>query len=185
MDIEKVINSRKSVRDFSSKKPDWRDIIEAIDSMRKAPAAGNNFTIRTIVVENPKSIQVIKEACQQEFVGQTQYIVVVCSDNFKLVNEFGKKGKDFNKQQVGAAIQNFLLFLENRKIATCWVGYFEENEIKNELKIPDNVEVEAIFPIGYESKIKPSKKRLDTDLDNYLFFHKYKNKKMRTPAKTE
>jgi len=41
MELDKAIKSRRSIRRYSAQKPDWRDIIECIDSMRYAPKAGN------------------------------------------------------------------------------------------------------------------------------------------------
>jgi nitroreductase len=59
------------------------------------------------------------------------------------------------------------------------VGYFVEYLAKEALKIPDDVHVEAFFPIGYAfEKFKPKRK---TDLDNVLYFNKYGRKKMNAP----
>lgn len=181
MDLDKAIKERKSVRKFSSKRPDWRDIIECIDAMRYAPMAGGIFTLRFIIVNDKKKMQNILEASQQPFVGQTECILVVCSDPSKTVNSFGEKGKTYTRQQAGAAIQNFLLKIEEKGLATCWTGHCAEDQIKRELFIPENVNVEAVFPIGYEfKKEKPSRK---IDLDSFLYFEKYKNKKMKSPRK--
>jgi nitroreductase len=178
MDLDKAIQGRKSVREFSNKSADWRDILECLDACRYAPMAGNNFTIKAILVNDEKAIKNIAKACQQDFVGETKWLVVFCSDKSRLVNEFGNDGEKYNKQQVGAAIQNFLLKIEEKKLATCWVGYFVEDMIKNELKIPEKIEVEAVCPIGYESKIIKQKRRRDIPLENYTSYGKYGQKRM-------
>ena len=59
MDLTKAIQSRRSVRKFKDKKPNWRDIIECIDSMRYAPMAGNNFTLKFILVTDEEKINII------------------------------------------------------------------------------------------------------------------------------
>jgi len=178
MELDKAIKSRKSIRKFKIKKPNWRDIIECIDAMRYAPAAGNNCTLKIILVDDKNKISQIGDACQQNFVSQADYVVVVCSNKERLVNAYEKSGEKFNKQQTGAAIENFLLKIEEKKLATCWVGYFVENQIKQILKIPENTEVEAILPVGFE-KEKSYTKRAKTDLDNILYFNEFKNKRMK------
>ncbi len=183
MDLDKAIQNRQSVRKFKSKKPSWKKIIECIDAFRHAPMAGNNFTLKLILIDDKKKIQKIAEACQQPFVGNTEYIVVVCSDPSRPKNAFEKRGAIFTKQQAGAAIQNFLLKIEEAGLATCWVGYFVENMIKRELKIPEKVQVEAVFPIGYE--FEKTKKRLKIDLDKILYFNTYKNKRMKKEKKLD
>ena len=183
MELDKAVQGRHSVRKFTDKKPSWKKIIECMDSVRYAPMAGNNFTLKLILVDNFKKIQKIAEACQQPFVGQAKYIVVVCSDPSRPKNAYEKRGETFVRQQAGAAIQNFLLKIEEAGLSTCWVGYFVEEIIKRELKIPEKIQVEAIFPIGYEYA-KP-RKRLKIELDRILYFNTYKNKKMKNPKKLE
>lgn len=181
MDIDEAIQSRKSVRKFSNKKPDWKDILECVDSSRYAPMAGNNFTLKFIIINNEETIQKISEACQQDFFSKAKYIVCVCSDPTLPINAFGDRGEIYSRQQAGAALQNFLLKITELGLSTCWVGHFLEEQIKDILKIPEKCNVEAIFPIGYEySETKPKRKRA---LENCLFFEKYGKKKMKeTPA---
>ena len=52
MELNKAIKKRRSVRKFKDKKPNWRDILECIDSVRYAPMAGNNFTLKFILVDD-------------------------------------------------------------------------------------------------------------------------------------
>lgn len=178
MELDKAIKSRHSVRKFSSKKPDWRDIIEAIDAARYSPMAGGNYTVKFILIDNPESIKRIKEACQQDFVAQAHYIVVACSSLSRTINAYGEKGKTYAKQQAGAAIQNFFLKITESGLATCWVGHFVEDQIKSALKIPEEINVEAVLPVGFEYKKKKLLKA-KTDLDNILYFNEWKQKRMK------
>lgn len=172
MDLDKAIKLRHSVHKFKSKKPDWRDIIECIDSARYAPMAGGNYSLKFILVDDKEKIKKISEACQQDFVGTANYVVVVCSIPERTVNEFGKTGEAYVRQQAGAAIENFLLSIENHGLSTCWVGHFVKEEVKRELKIPEEVNIEAVFPIGFEfEKKKTGKQKID--LDRILFFNIY------------
>jgi len=179
MKLNEAIQSRKSVRKFNSKKPDWRDIIECIDAARYAPMAGNNYTLRFLLVDDKEKIQKIAKATQQQFVSQAQYIVVACSKTSKTINTY-EKGEIFCRQQAGAAIQNFLLKIEEKGLATCWIGYFVERIVKEVLRIPDNINIEALFPIGYEFK-KSMTRKAKIDLDTILYFDQYENKKMKNP----
>lgn len=183
MELDKAIKERKSIRKFKDKKPNWREIIECIDVTRYSPMAGNNFTLKLILVDDKEKIQKLAEASQQSFVGQVKYIVVVCSDSSRLINSYGKRGEIYSRQQAGAAIENFLLKIEEKKLATCWIGYFVEEQVKRILKIPENIDVEALFPIGYEFKKEKPRKKID--LDNILYFNEYKNKKMKIPKKLD
>ena len=177
MDLDKAIKSRESVRKFKGKQPDWRDILECIDAVRYAPIAGKNFTMRFIVISDKEKIEKIAEASQQNFFSNVYYLVVVISNSERLVNEFGERGKIYSRQQAGAAIQNFLLKVEEKGLSTCWVGHFVEKQIKEALSIPPEFDVEAFFPIGYKLIGERKKKRID--MDEVLYFEKHGNKKMR------
>ena len=175
MDLNKAIQTRHSVRKFKSQKPDWRTIIECINSARYAPNAGGNFTTKFIIVENKEKIQKLADAAQQPFIAKAGFVVVACSNPLRAINAYGKKGEDYSRQQAGAAIENFLLKIQEKNLATCWVGAFVESIVKETLKIPEHINVEAILPIGYEFKKTPLKNKID--LDSILYFEDYGNKK--------
>lgn len=175
MELKTAIKKRRSVRKDLDKKPDWRKIIRAIDMARFAPTAGD--TLRFIFVSDEKKISKLAKAAEQDFVGDAKYVVVAVSDDSKLVRSYGERGLRFAPQQAGAAIQNFLLVLTEQKLATIWVGHFDIEQVKEVLGIPENLSVEAIFPIGKETKTRPPERRT-IDLENILYFDKWKNKKM-------
>lgn len=184
MNLDKAIQRRKSVRSFSNKEPNWRKIIEAIDAARHAPMAGNNYSLRFILVDDKKQIQRIAEATQQDFCKEVNYIVVVYTNPKRTINAYGeKRGIRYCRQQAGAAIQNFLLKLTGLGLDTCWVGHFYDEMIKEVLGVPEDCLIEAVFPIGYE--LNKTKQPPKIDIDRILFFNKYNNKKMWKPKKLD
>jgi len=184
MELDRTIQNRHCVRKFSNKKPNWRTIIECIDVARYAPMAGNNYTLKFIMIDDEEKIQQLAEAAQQPFINQAKFVVVACSNPSRTKNAYGERGEVFCRQQAGAAIQNFLLKIEEAGLATCWVGYFVEEQVKRILKIPAEWNVEALFPIGYEYE-KPRTKKAKIDLDRILYFNYYDNKKMKIPKKVD
>ena len=183
MDLDKAIKDRHCVRKFNSKKPSWKKIIACMDATRYAPMAGNGFTLKLILVDDSKKINKIAKACQQPFINTAKYVVVACSNPSLPTNAYEKQGEIYVRQQAGAALQNFLLKIEESGLDTCWVGFFAEDQIKRELKIPAKIQIEAVFPIGYEA-IK-ARKRLKTELDAFLYFNKYGNKKKKKIKKLD
>jgi len=181
MELEKAIQKRKSVRKFTKKKPDWRDIIDAIDSARYAPIAGNKFNLKFILVEDIEKMEALAEASQQPFVGSVHYIVVVVCDGSSTKKRFEGRGEMYCHQQSGAAIENFLLSLEESGLSTCWIGHFFDKKVKSVLGIPESVDVEAMFPIGYEARSMRTK-RFKTDINTVVRFDSYGNKEMQNPS---
>ncbi len=65
----------------------------------------------------------------------------------------------------------------DQKLVTTWVGHFYEEQVRRTLSIPEGLHIEALFPIGIETKIKTKEKR-KMNLDHILYFDKWKNYKM-------
>lgn len=176
MDFNSVVEKRRSVRSFKSKPASWRDVIEAIDTARQIPLAGNINTLKFVVTQDHEKITKISELCGQKWIIESGIVVIVCSDDSVLEKLYGERGRIYNRQQTGAAVQNFLLKLVDLKLSGCWVGSFDDKEIRKLFDIPKKTIIEAIIPVGYE-KNSPSKKRKPSP-ENITFWEKWDEKKM-------
>jgi nitroreductase len=177
MKLIDAIKNRVDVKRFDLKKPNWRKVLRAIDAARFGTSAGNHFSTRFILVQDEKLIKKIVDACQQDFIGRAKCVVVAVSDPSSLIRSYDERGERYCRLQAGAAIQNFLLALEEEKLVSSWVWYFVDEQIKNILSIPEKVNVEGVFPIGILPKAVRRVKR-EVKLDNVLFFDKYGERKM-------
>jgi nitroreductase len=178
MDIDHIIKERHCARKFkTTKKPDYRDIISAIEAASIAPLAGNIYAVKYILVQDKEKIKALAIAAQQDFIKDVDYVLVVCSDKKELVRSYYHRGEIYSRQEAGAAIENLFLKITDLGLATCWVGAFSDETVKRILKIPDEIDVEAMMPIGYE--LGKGKQQTKPNLDNVLFFDEWKNKFMK------
>ncbi len=181
MNLDKTIDSRRSVRDFKDKKVKWAHVLEAIDATRKGPFAGNNNTLKFLVVQNPKTKEKLADLSDQLWIADASIIIVVCSDDSTLEKIYFDRGERYARQQAGAAIQNFLLKITDLKLSSCWIGAYPDELVKQALKIPAHINIEAILPIGYAKfKTKAPKK---ASLERILFWETWFNIKKPTPFK--
>ena len=160
MELDKALESRHSVRSFKNKNVSWKDLLEAVDAASYAPFADARNHIKCIIIENKEKISKIAELANQSWISQAPALIVVCSDDTNLEKMHGHRGRVYSRQQSGAAIENILLKLTELGLATCWVGSYEDELIKELLKIPGHIQLEALLPVGYESgKAKSSRKK--------------------------
>jgi nitroreductase len=166
MEFERVVRKRKSVRDFKSKIPGWKDVLHAIGLANQGPYAGNQNHLRYVIVEDTATIKSLAHLCEQTWISNTKMLIVVCSDDTYLENLYGEHGRVYSRQQAGAAIQTILLALTEKNIASCWVGSYSDELVREKLKIPQHIQIEAIIPIGFEAgkEKKPEKKSLEKSL---------------------
>ena len=171
MELDEVINKRRSVRSFRGKSASWKDVLEAIDAANQAPFADNRNNLKFIVLEDKEKIAMVANLAGQNWNNESNIAVIVCSDDGNLENMHGERGRIYARQQAGGAIENLLLKLVDLGLSACWVGAFSDDLIKTKLKIPQNIQIEAIIPVGY-SKTAAEKKR-KAALENTIFWEEW------------
>lgn len=176
MGFESLAKKRASIKRYSDKKVKIETVMKLIETANLAPSPGNLPIVRYLIVENKDSIKRIAEACMQDFIEEANLLIIICSDSNQTKIMYDKRAKTYVKQHVGAAIENLLLHITELGLASCWVGAFSDTIIKTMLKIPDDIEIEAILPLAYPSKIDKTTQKKKPSLGSRVFFEIYNNK---------
>jgi nitroreductase len=153
MDIWQVFKKRHSVRNFDSRKDVSNDLIEKIiEAAKTAPSAGGLYPTDFIIVRDQKTKeQIARAALRQDFVAQAPVVIVVVSDVEKTASYYGERGRNlYVIQDAAAATENLILAATALGLGTCWVGAFDEEEIRKILKLKRDFRPLAIIPVGYE-----------------------------------
>jgi len=159
MDFYQVIQSRKSIRAY---KPDLisDNILERIlEAGRIAPSAKNIQPWKFIVIKNPEIKKALVTACRnQEFIAQAP--IVICAVALEKI-AWGNMGGYWSSYPVDIAIalDHMILAATNEGLGTCWIGAYNEAEVKRILRIPEDVKVIALTPIGYPIQNPDAKPR--------------------------
>ena len=173
MNIDNCIKGRRSVRKYKDKKLPWKKLAFILDAARYSPSAGNLQNWRFIIIDDKEKKDKISTACLgQKWMNQAPIFIIVCSDN-STTDKFYKNSK-YTTQNCAVAIQNIMLKAYSLGLGTCWVGAFDERAIKRDLKIPDNISVEAIITLGYPDQKVEMPKRMD--LGTILSFNEFGKK---------
>jgi hypothetical protein len=179
MKLDEVLEKRRCVRKFKDKAVKESVILEIANSALKAPCAGNIFSVRMILVDDAEKKKKIAEAClEQDFMAKAPHLIVVVSEKQQTKKMYGKFSENYIKQQAGAAIENMFLKIVDLGLSTCWIGAFEEKSLKRVLDIPEDVDVEAILPIGYADE-KADEKLFKPELKSIIRINSYKAKPTR------
>jgi len=176
MEFDKLLHERASIRRFSTEKPEPELIQEIIEAGNLAPSPGNLPILRYIIIEDEALIRTIAEACQQNFITKAPYAMVICSDPKNIIRAYDKRAKVYVKQQAGAAIENMLLKITNLGLVSCWIGAFSDLTIRNALKIPEHLDIEAVLPVGNRFIKERSKQKRKPGLYDRVFFDTFGNK---------
>ncbi len=172
MEFDSIIKKRKSVRSFKPKTASWKLILEAIDTANQGPFSGNINNLSYLIIENKDTIKEIAKDSKQSWIKEVGILIVVCSDDTHLENLYGERGRVYSRQQAGAAINTLLLKLVDLGLSACWVGAYQDEILKGKLKIPSQIQIEAIIPVGYE-KPSPKRTRKKAELQHTLRWEKF------------
>jgi len=178
MEFDNVIKKRCSVRKFKDKRVSWKLVLESIDAALQGPFANNLNNLSFLIIENAETIKKIADIAEQDWINNSGIVVVVCSDSRPLEQLYDERGKIYSKQQAGAAILTFLLKTVDLGVSSCWVGSFNEEKLRLLLKIPKEIEIEALLPVGYEEGKTPKKRK--RDLDTVIFWEEWGERKRPT-----
>ena len=167
------IRTRRSVRKYKDKQVPWDNIVEILQAAKFAPFAGNVFNCKFIVIKNEDKRKAIAEACAQQYWMQDAPIqIVVVGEPEKAERYYGARGgRLYTVQGAAAAMQNILLTAHSIGLGSCWVGAFDEEEIRRLCNLPEHVNVQGIVTIGYADEIPemPPKYRIE----HTMFFEKW------------
>ncbi len=181
-DILELIQSRRTIKYFLPKFVSWENVAKVIDAGRHAPSCGNVQNWKFIVILEPESKQVLAAACYEQYeIVSAGVLIVVCNELEKAERYYGLRGeKLYSIQNCAAAIENMLLEAHSLGLGTRWVGSFDEEEVRSQLKIPEEVRPQAIIALGYPKEIPPRPPKYP--LETVVYFHRWRNK-LRDPAK--
>ncbi len=173
MSIFECIRTRRSVRKYKDKQVPWDNIVEILQAGKYAPFAGNIFNAKFIVVKNEdKRTEIAEASAQQYWMQDAPVHIVVIGEPEKAERYYGTRGvRLYTIQGVAAAIENMLLTAHSLGLGSCWVGAFDETEIRRLCNLPEHVDVHGIVTIGYADEIPepPPKYRIE----HIMFFEKW------------
>ncbi|MGD0994898.1 MAG: nitroreductase family protein [Candidatus Bathyarchaeia archaeon] len=159
MDVLDAIRTRKSVRKYLEKTLEKDKLLAILDAGRLAPSASNRQEWRFVIVRDYEKKRKLAEAANnQSFVGEASIVIVACAETDKYVMRCGQACYPID---VAIALDHITLAAVELGLGTCWIGAFDENEVKQILDIPAEIRVVALLPLGYpyDSSVA-NKKRL-------------------------
>lgn len=150
-----AIKKRRSVRAF---KPDAipDDVLRRVlEAAQWAPSAGDLQARDFIVVKDIGIRKALSYAAwNQNFIAEAPVDVVVCANERRSSVRYGRRGKDlYCILDAAAAVQNLMLAAHALGLGTCWVGAFDDDEVRKILGLPDWERPIAIIPIGYPAEV--------------------------------
>ncbi|NLX13503.1 MAG: nitroreductase [Phycisphaerales bacterium] len=158
MDVYEAIRKRRSIRAYANRPITDATMCKLRQVLRFAPSACNYQPWYFIFVTDSGLRRKIGELCNgQLFVSDAPVIVVACGYPEHAYKRMGGYGNSVD-MDLAIAVDHLTLAATAEGLGTCWIGAFDEQNIKKLMNIPEKVKVVTLIPIGYpadEGMIRP------------------------------
>ena len=150
MEFEEVIRKRTSVRKFGDRKLEKEKLDKILEAGRLAPTAKNNQPIKIYVVQSDEGIDKIDKATRCRYGAKT--VLIICGNK-----EQSFKKDDFTTYEMDSCIVATHIMLEatNLGVDNIWIEAFDENILRKEFNIPEELVPVCLFPLGYKAEDCP------------------------------
>ncbi len=155
--FSELMRKRRSVRSFSDEPVSSEDVEAVLQAGRLAPSASNRQPWHFIVIRDANRREKLAEICGgQEFVGEAPVIIVpVATEPDRVMTcEIPAYAVDLS-----IAVTQMILEAAERDLGTCWIGYFNQDEAKEILEVPQQYKVFTVLPLGHPADEPKDKNR--------------------------
>lgn len=169
----KEIENRRSTRKYTNKKVEKEKLIQLLESARLAPSGSNTQPWVFIVVESEDTKEKLAVADHNQLWMMTAPLYIVCVADIRsripaeIQVSLNENSQEPELKQIirdtAIAIGHLLLEAEHLGLATCWTAWFNQDDIRPILNIPEDQYVCGIVTVGYgdETPNQRPRKRLE------------------------
>jgi len=163
-DTLETIMKRRSVRKYLAKPIPDGDLHKILEAGRHAPSAANRQPWHFVVVRGADERQKLAQACS----GQTWL-----ADAAVIIAGIGKPGvnEKWYPVDVAIAMENMILAATALGYGTCWIGAFDQEQVKQAIGLPDDMTVVALTPVGVSADQPDARPRMP--LSEFASLDKY------------
>lgn len=168
-EFEEIINTRRSIREYTNQEVEEEKIEKILRSGMQAPGSRLN--------EEPWEFIVVRDKQTLEKLGKIKPRVSGCNVAIVLLANINRAFyKQVWQQDMGAVAENMLLEACNQKIGGLWNGVapIEErmNEISEIFDLPEHVKPYCIISLGYPAEGYENK-YMDKYDEKRIYYEKY------------
>lgn len=167
IDYSKFLDSRHSVRNFSSKEISKEDITKAVEMAIKSPSACNRQMCKIYRVKNKSIIESIAQGLAGFDLTNANYFVVT----FDIAANYFIGERNQGWFNAGLFSMNFVNALHSLGIGSCFMQFGntfkEEQQLKKKINIKDSERIAVVIVAGYYddySKIPYSSRKTIEDI---------------------
>ena len=171
MELMEIVKKRRSIRKYKTTLVDEELIMQLLKCASLAPSGCNKQPWHFIIVDDAGLKEAIAEVSHQQKWMLSAPVFIVCAADIRArLNSEDEVALDEESsffelklviRDTAIAVEHLVLEAEENGLGTCWVGWYQQSEIRSILGIPDDKYVVGIVTVGYADEApepRPRKK---------------------------
>lgn len=149
MEFTNVIKERYSCKKYSDKEIAKEVLEEILEAGRVAPTAKNLQEQKIYVVQSAEGLAKIDAATPCRY--GAPVVLVVAYDKNNVFTYPGEK-RDSGIEDAAIVATHLMLGAYNAGVDSCWLNFFNPDELKAALGLPENEDILMLLDLGYAAE---------------------------------
>jgi nitroreductase len=147
MDFLELVRTRYACRSYEATPIEDDKLLRVLEAVRLAPSGSNRQPWKFVVVRDTEVKRALVRACaNQRFIATAPIVVAGCG---LMPDRLMSSGVPGDPVDVAIAMEHLSLAATAEGLASCWIGAFSQDEVRQVLGIPPTVKVIELMTLGY------------------------------------
>ncbi len=156
MDVFRAIKQRYSVRSYRAGPVPEEKLTKVLEAGRMAPSACNSQNWKFVVVKKEEQRKALAAAAGQSFLLEAPVVIAAVALD---PSDVMRGGAPSYAVDLAIAVDHMTLQAVEEGLGTCWIGSFNQEQVKKVLEVPAEYKVVVLLPLGYPADAPGSKSR--------------------------
>ena len=153
MEFSEVIRNRYSCKKFDDRQVEEDKLQAILAAGQVAPTAKNLQEQKVYVVQSPENLAKIDKVTPCRYGAPTVLVVAFDKNN---VFTYPGGNRDSGIEDASIVATHMILAAYNEGVDSCWVNFFNPDDLAKDLGLPENEEILMLMDLGYAADgVKP------------------------------
>ncbi len=149
MEFKEVVKNRYSCKKYSERQIDRATLNNILEAGRLAPTAKNLQEQHIYVIESEEALAKVDKATPCRYGAPT--VLAVAFDKNNVFTYPGGK-RDSGIEDASIVATHLMLAAYDEGVDSCWLNFFDPDQLAKELGLPENEEILMLLDLGYAAE---------------------------------
>lgn len=149
MDFKDVVKKRYSCKKYGDRPVETEKLNAILEAGRLAPTAKNMQEQKIYVLQSAEALAKLDQATPCRYGAPT--VIAVAFDRNNVFTYPGEK-YDTGAEDAAIVATHMILAAADEGVDSCWVNYFDPDQLAESLGLPENEQIVMVMDLGYAAE---------------------------------